>query len=128
LAVGGPVSRRAGPALFVANEALALGRDSVMAAALAASRGAGEPAISVDTMKELVGDFRNNDRELCPKGQPEDPRSQRQHGPGVGHQLGQRYIPLAAAVGRDATPAMREVHGAAKQRGTSVGISDLAEQ
>jgi Rhodopirellula transposase DDE domain len=33
---------------------------------------AGEPAISVDTkQKELVGDFKNNGRELRPKGQPE---------------------------------------------------------
>jgi Rhodopirellula transposase DDE domain len=33
---------------------------------------AGEPAISVDTKKkELVGDFKNNGRELRPKGQPE---------------------------------------------------------
>jgi hypothetical protein len=32
----------------------------------------GEPAISVDTkQKELVGDFKNNGRELRPKGQPE---------------------------------------------------------
>jgi hypothetical protein len=32
----------------------------------------GEPAISVDTKKkELVGDFKNNGRELRPKGQPE---------------------------------------------------------
>jgi len=37
-----------------------------------ASIGAGEPAISVDTKKkELVGDFKNNGRELRPKGQPE---------------------------------------------------------
>jgi hypothetical protein len=33
---------------------------------------AGEPAISVDTKKkELVGDFKNAGRELCPQGQPE---------------------------------------------------------
>jgi Rhodopirellula transposase DDE domain len=33
---------------------------------------AGEPAISVDTKKkELLGDFKNNGRELRPKGQPE---------------------------------------------------------
>ena len=33
---------------------------------------AGEPAISVDTKKkELIGDFKNNGRELCPKGRPE---------------------------------------------------------
>jgi hypothetical protein len=37
-----------------------------------ASIAAGEPAISVDTKKkELVGDFKNNGRELRPKGQPE---------------------------------------------------------
>jgi hypothetical protein len=36
---------------------------------------AGEPAISVDTKKkELVGDFKNNGRELRPKGQPEPVR------------------------------------------------------
>jgi hypothetical protein len=36
---------------------------------------AGEPAISVDTKKkELVGDFKNNGRELRPKGQPETVR------------------------------------------------------
>jgi hypothetical protein len=35
----------------------------------------GEPAISVDTKKkELVGDFKNNGRELRPKGQPEPVR------------------------------------------------------
>ncbi|WP_428491776.1 ISAzo13 family transposase [Rhodopila sp.] len=37
-----------------------------------AATNAGEPAISVDTKKkELVGDFKNNGRELRPKGQPE---------------------------------------------------------
>ncbi len=37
-----------------------------------ASTGAGAPAISVNTKKkELVGDFKNNGRELRPKGQPE---------------------------------------------------------
>jgi hypothetical protein len=37
---------------------------------------AGEPAISVDTKKkELVGDFKNNGRELRPKGQPEAVRA-----------------------------------------------------
>jgi hypothetical protein len=37
-----------------------------------ASIGAGEPAVSVDTKKkELVGDFKNNGRELRPKAQPE---------------------------------------------------------
>ena len=36
----------------------------------------GEPAISVDTKKkELVGDFKNNGRELRPQGQPERKRS-----------------------------------------------------
>jgi Rhodopirellula transposase DDE domain len=36
---------------------------------------AGEPAISVDTKKkELVGDFKNNGRELRPKGDPEPVR------------------------------------------------------
>jgi hypothetical protein len=36
---------------------------------------AGEPAISVDTKKkELVGDFKNPGRELCPKGKPEPVR------------------------------------------------------
>jgi hypothetical protein len=36
---------------------------------------AGEPAISVDTKKkELVGDFKNSGRELCPKGKPEPVR------------------------------------------------------
>ena len=36
---------------------------------------AGEPAISVDTKKkELVGDFKNNGRELRPKGDPESVR------------------------------------------------------
>jgi hypothetical protein len=36
---------------------------------------AGQPAISVDTKKkELVGDFKNNGRELRPKGQPEPVR------------------------------------------------------
>jgi hypothetical protein len=37
---------------------------------------AGEPAISVDTKKkELVGDFKNNGRELRPKGKPEEVRT-----------------------------------------------------
>jgi len=41
-------------------------------AAVKASITVGEPAISVDTKeKELVGDFKNNGRELRPKGQPE---------------------------------------------------------
>ena len=36
---------------------------------------AGEPAISVDTKKkELIGDFKNNGRELRPKGSPEPVR------------------------------------------------------
>jgi DDE family transposase len=36
---------------------------------------AGDPAISVDTKKkELVGDFKNNGRELRPKGDPEPVR------------------------------------------------------
>ncbi len=36
---------------------------------------AGQPAISVDTKKkELVGDFKNGGRELCPKGEPEPVR------------------------------------------------------
>lgn len=40
--------------------------------AVKAAINAGEPAISVDTKKkELVGDFKNNGRELRPKGQPE---------------------------------------------------------
>jgi transposase len=35
----------------------------------------GQPVISVDTKKkELVGDFKNSGRELCPKGQPEPVR------------------------------------------------------
>jgi hypothetical protein len=41
-------------------------------ATVKAAIAAGEPAISVDTKKkELVGDFKNNGRELRPKGQPE---------------------------------------------------------
>jgi hypothetical protein len=41
-------------------------------ATVKAAINAGEPAISVDTKKkELVGDFKNNGRELRPKGQPE---------------------------------------------------------
>ena len=45
--------------------------NTVVKAAIAA----GEPAISVDTKKkELVGDFKNNGRELRPKGQPEPVR------------------------------------------------------
>ena len=40
-----------------------------------AALAAGQPAISVDTKKkELVGDFKNNGRELRPKGQPEPVR------------------------------------------------------
>ena len=40
-----------------------------------AALAAGEPAISVDTKKkELVGDFKNNGRELRPKGNPEPVR------------------------------------------------------
>ena len=36
---------------------------------------AGEPAVSVDAKKkELVGDFKNNGQEWCPKGQPEQVR------------------------------------------------------
>src|SRR3954453_13119032 len=35
---------------------------------------AGEPAISVDTKKELVGDFKTPGRELRPKGSPEPVR------------------------------------------------------
>jgi hypothetical protein len=41
-------------------------------ATVKAAINAGQPAISVDTKKkELVGDFKNNGRELRPKGQPE---------------------------------------------------------
>jgi Rhodopirellula transposase DDE domain len=41
-------------------------------ATVKAAISAGEPAISVDTKKkELVGNFKNNGRELRPKGQPE---------------------------------------------------------
>jgi hypothetical protein len=44
-------------------------------ATVKATLGAGQPAISVDTKKkELVGDFKNNGRELRPKGQPEPVR------------------------------------------------------
>ena len=44
-------------------------------ATVKAAMAAGEPAISVDTKKkELVGDFKNNGRELRPKGQPEPVR------------------------------------------------------
>jgi hypothetical protein len=44
-------------------------------ATLKAALAAGQPAISVDTKKkELVGDFKNNGRELHPKGQPEPGR------------------------------------------------------
>ena len=43
--------------------------------AVKAAIAAGEPAISVDTKKkELVGDFKNNGKELRPKGQPEPVR------------------------------------------------------
>ena len=45
---------------------------------------AGEPAISVDTKKkELVGDFKNNGRELRPKGQPEAGAGARLQDPGT---------------------------------------------
>ena len=44
-------------------------------ATLKAALAAGQPAISVDTKKkQLVGDFKNNGRELRPKGQPEPVR------------------------------------------------------
>ena len=44
-------------------------------ATVQAAVAAGEPAISVDTKKkELVGDFKNNGRELRPKGSPEPVR------------------------------------------------------
>ena len=44
-------------------------------ATVKAAIAAGEPAISVDTKKkELVGDFKNNGRELRRKGQPEPVR------------------------------------------------------
>lgn len=44
-------------------------------ATVKAAIAAGEPAISVDTKKkELVGDFKNNGRELRPKGDPEPVR------------------------------------------------------
>ena len=44
-------------------------------ATVQAAIAAGEPAISVDTKKkELVGDFKNNGRELRPKGDPEPVR------------------------------------------------------
>ena len=44
-------------------------------AAVQAFQAAGEPVISVDTKKkELVGDFKNGGRELCPKGHPEPVR------------------------------------------------------
>jgi hypothetical protein len=44
-------------------------------AAVLAFQAAGEPVISVDTKKkELVGDFKNGGRELCPKGHPEPVR------------------------------------------------------
>lgn len=40
-----------------------------------AFRNEGQPAISVDTKKkELVGNFKNNERTLCPKGKPEPVR------------------------------------------------------
>lgn len=40
-----------------------------------AFQAAGQPTISVDTKKkELVGDFKNGGRELCPKGEPEPVR------------------------------------------------------
>ena len=46
---------------------------------------AGEPAISVDTKKkELVGDFKNNGRELRPKGNPEPVQGARLQDTGVG--------------------------------------------
>jgi hypothetical protein len=44
-------------------------------AAVLAFQAAGEPVISVDTKKkELVGEFKNGGRELCPKGHPEPVR------------------------------------------------------
>jgi hypothetical protein len=46
---------------------------------------AGEPAISVDTKrKELIGDFKNNGRELRPMGQPEPVRAHDFEIPGFG--------------------------------------------
>ncbi len=40
-----------------------------------AFQSAGQPVISVDTKKkELVGDFKNGGRELCPQGEPETVR------------------------------------------------------
>jgi transposase len=44
-------------------------------AAAQAFQSAGQPVISVDTKKkELVGDFKNGGRELCPQGEPETVR------------------------------------------------------
>jgi len=43
-------------------------------AQIQAFQGSSQPAISVDTKKELVGDFKNAGRELRPKGQPEPVR------------------------------------------------------
>ena len=44
-------------------------------AAVQTFQASGEPVISVDTKKkELVGDFKNGGRELCPKGHPEPVR------------------------------------------------------
>jgi hypothetical protein len=82
-----PFLNERGRRLFAANEALAQGYGGITATAIATglarssinrgitelrSLAAGEPAISVDTKKkELIGDFKNNGRELRPKGNPE---------------------------------------------------------
>jgi hypothetical protein len=72
---------------------------------------AGEPAISVDTKKkELVGDFKNPGRELCPKGKPEPVRVHDFELPELGKVAPYGVYDLAAnagwvSVGVDADPA-----------------------
>jgi hypothetical protein len=72
---------------------------------------AGEPAISVDTKKkELVGDFKNNGRELRPKGRPEAVRMHDFKIPGLGRVAPYGVYDIAAnhgwvSVGVDADTA-----------------------
>ncbi len=60
--MGGFAARGGGRKQTVSRDA------SLLAAEVAAYQQAGQPVISVDTKtKELVGDFKNGGRELCPQ-------------------------------------------------------------
>jgi Rhodopirellula transposase DDE domain len=69
-------------------------------AAVTAFQAAGQPVISVDTKKkELVGDFKNNGRELRPKGCPEPVRVHDFAIPGLGKAVPDGVYDIAANAG-----------------------------